>query len=193
MTPRTTSERIADAALAILIAEGSSAVTMRRVAADVGITAMAIYKHYPNRDDLLRAITDAAFAKVGASWGQRQTGDDWLQVAFGVLDDFLDFALRQPNLYHFLITDRRSEARQFTEGFGRHGSPTFSHAMRLVEEGIRAGVLRDDDVLEVALCITGPMQGLVQLYHGGRIGLSEDDFRSLCRRTIGRIIDGIKA
>lgn len=193
MAPRATAERIADAALAILIEEGSAAVTMRRVAADVGITAMAIYKHYPNRDDLLRTITDAAFAKVGASWGERHPDGDWRQRADGLLDDFLDFALHQAHLYHFLITDQRSRARQFTEGFGKHGSPTFTHAMRLVEDGMRAGILREDDALEVALCITGSIQGLVQLHHGGRVGLSEDDFRSLCRRTLGRIINGIKA
>jgi AcrR family transcriptional regulator len=46
-------ERIADAALSILEAKGPQAVTMRQVAEAVGITPMAIYYHFPNREALL--------------------------------------------------------------------------------------------------------------------------------------------
>ena len=43
-------ERIADAALVILEREGAQAVSMRRVAHEVGVTLMAIYHHYANRE-----------------------------------------------------------------------------------------------------------------------------------------------
>ena len=60
---KTTSERIAKAALLILEAEGPEAVSMRRVAQAVGITPMAIYHHFPNRESLLDSITDREFEK----------------------------------------------------------------------------------------------------------------------------------
>src|SRR5947209_11393679 len=61
-----TSERIAAAALHILEAEGAPAVTMRRVADAAGITAMAIYHHFPSREALLDSITDREFANLVA-------------------------------------------------------------------------------------------------------------------------------
>ncbi|GIG64165.1 TetR/AcrR family transcriptional regulator [Phytomonospora endophytica] len=192
MTEQPTAARIAAAALAILVDEGEGAVSMRRVATDAGITPMAIYKHYPDRLALLRSVADAAFAEVGAAWGRRG-GDDFTSRFNGLLDDFLDFALGRPHLYAFLLTDRRERARRFPQDFGHEGSPIYRHVVAAVEEGMRDGVLREDDPLEVALSFTSSTQGLVQLYLGGRIGLPEPDFRELCRRTGWRIFDGIKA
>jgi AcrR family transcriptional regulator len=193
VTPPSTVDRIATAALAILTEEGSTAVTMRRVATAAGITAMAIYKHYANREVLLLTVADAAFNEIGASWGNRHPNGDWPTRVNDLLDDFLDFALGQPHLYGFLLTERRDDARRFPDDFDGDQSPIFSHVVRIVEEGIQAGILRPDDPLELTLCVTAPTQGLVQLYRGGRIGLSEDEFRFLCRRIVWRIFDGIKA
>jgi AcrR family transcriptional regulator len=57
-----TADRIAAEASAILRAEGADAVSMRRVASAVGITPMAIYRHFPNREALLRAVAARGWA-----------------------------------------------------------------------------------------------------------------------------------
>ena len=50
-----TAERISEAALRLLEAAGPDCVTMRAVAAAAGITPMAIYYHFRNRDSLLKS------------------------------------------------------------------------------------------------------------------------------------------
>jgi AcrR family transcriptional regulator len=192
MTAGGTAERIASAALTILLEEGVDAVTMRRVAAAAGITTMATYRHFANRETLLRTVADTAFAELGGQWGKRGMGEGFARRIEGLLDDFLDFALGRPNLYHFLITDRRDGVRRFPEDFRAGGSPAFSPVVAAVEQGMREGALRSDDALEVTLAITMPAMGLVQLYLGGRMTLSEHDFRALCRRTVGRVVDGLR-
>lgn len=187
-----TAERIASAARAILFAEGAAAVSMRRVAEAAGITPMAIYSHYPNRNALLRAVADASFLEVARNWGQRAKTGDLRARTFGLLEDLLDFALGRPHLYNFLLADRRESARRFPDDFRNRSSPTFTPILELVELGMREGRLRQDDPLEVALIFTSSTQGLIQLYLGGRIGLSEKDFRALCARTAGRILDGLE-
>jgi len=62
-----TVRRIAGAALQLLERGGPQRVTMRRVARAVGITPMAIYHHFPNREALLKAVTDQEFQKLRAS------------------------------------------------------------------------------------------------------------------------------
>lgn len=187
-----TAQRLADAALAILIAEGASAVTMRRVAADAGVTTMATYRHFPSREALLRTVALAAQRDVAEKWGRRGGRDFDSQLA-GMLDDFLDFALGQPHLYGFLLTDVREDARRFPEDFAAGGSPTFDPVVAAVRKWMADGILRPDDPLEVALTVTSSAQGLVQQYLGGRIGLSEANFRALCARTVGRVLRGIQA
>ena len=57
-------ERIAEAALDILEREGPEAVSMRRVAQAVGVTAMALYHHYANREALLQALVYREFDRL---------------------------------------------------------------------------------------------------------------------------------
>ena len=54
-----------------------------------------------------------------------------------LLGDFLDFALTQPHFYSLLLIDRREDARQFPTGFDAYRWPTFSHAVRIVDEGMQ--------------------------------------------------------
>lgn len=193
MVRESAAARIASVARTILVEEGADAVTMRRVAAAAGVTPMATYKHFPNREALLRTVADASFLELFGEWGKRVPAGDIEERFNGLLDDFLDFALGSPHLYLFLLTDRREDARRFPEDFRGGTSPAFGPVADLVEESMRDGFLRPDDPLEVTVTITAHAQGLVQLYLGGRIGLSEADFRALCRRTTWRIFDGIKA
>jgi AcrR family transcriptional regulator len=192
MVEKGTAERIAAAALAILVEEGVQAVTMRRVAAEAGVTAMATYRHYPNREALLRTVVDAALADIGKDWGKRGEALDFESRLDGLMHDFLDFALGKPNLYTFLVTERREGVRQLPKDFREGRSPALAPVMEVVELGMREGVLRSSDSLEVTLAITMPVMGLVQLYLGGRIGLSEHDFRALCKRTVGRVLNGVR-
>ena len=46
-------EEIVDAALAIVDAEGLEALTMRRLGAALGVEAMTLYYHVPNKEALL--------------------------------------------------------------------------------------------------------------------------------------------
>lgn len=187
-----TAERLAAAALEILLAEGAPAVTMRRVATEAGVTTMATYRHFPNREALLRTVVDDAVAEVTRDWGKRATAETFEQRVLGLQKDFLDFALGKPNLYTYLVTERRESVRHFPEDFRAGDSPTFGPVFEVVRQAIDEGGLKADDPLEVTLAITMSTVGLVQLYHGGRVNLSEKDFRALCERTTGRILDGLR-
>ena len=58
------SQRIYKCALDILEAEGPQAVSIRRVAKEVGITPMAIYHYFASREALLNAVVDSEFEQL---------------------------------------------------------------------------------------------------------------------------------
>ena len=64
--PRTqlTRERIVTAALALVDREGVSALSMRRLGAELGVDPMAIYYYIPNKEALLDAIVEAVMAEI---------------------------------------------------------------------------------------------------------------------------------
>nr|WP_042198183.1 TetR/AcrR family transcriptional regulator [Kibdelosporangium sp. MJ126-NF4]CEL23251.1 transcriptional regulator, TetR family [Kibdelosporangium sp. MJ126-NF4]CTQ94413.1 transcriptional regulator, TetR family [Kibdelosporangium sp. MJ126-NF4] len=187
-----TPARLTAAALAILLGEGAQAVTMRRVAADAGVTTMATYRHFPNREALLHKTVDDAVDELTAGWAVSDPDLDFADRTEQLLTLFLDFALGKPNLYTYLVTERRSGARQFPADFRAGGSPAFTPMLDTVTRAMREGNLRDDDALEVTLAITSPVIGLLVQYHSGRIDLPEPEFRALCARTVERVLRGLR-
>jgi AcrR family transcriptional regulator len=191
---KTTAEAIRVAALRILEKEGPAAVSLRRVAAAVGITAMAIYHHFPSREALLHDVCDAEFNRHAAVLltHQREAGGSIEARLTRNLESFLDFALQRPHVYDFVFSQPREGARRYPEDFKARRSPTANVLADLVAEAMRTGLLRKGDIWEVTLMIAAQTQGLITLWRGGRFSLSEQEFRALCLRFIRRLIDGLK-
>lgn len=187
-----TGARILDAARRLLAAEGSAAVSMRRVGGAVGLTSMAIYRHYRSREALLAAVAELCFAELAEQWGRHCWSGEDEDALDALVAEHLDFALGQPHLYAFLFTENRPGARTFPEDFRAGASPTLTLMANGLAAGTRRGVFVEHDVWEVSLMAAAQLHGLVQLRHGGRIGLADDEFRSLCRRAVGGILDGIR-
>jgi len=187
-----TAERILEATRELLDREGADAVSMRRVAGAVGITAMAVYRHFPNREGLLNAVADAGFAELTRRLAAVGGGDPEQRLT-AVLNAHLDFALEKPRLFDLMFLSLRPGARQFPGDFRAGASPTANVAAGLIEAGMEQGVLRRDDAWEITLETGALLQGMVMLYLGGRIGMEAEEFRALCHRSFRRYFDGIRA
>ena len=187
-----TSRRIATAARELLDTEGVEAVTMRRVAAAVGITAMAVYRHYADRDALLNALADEGFTELAGKLQETRLKGELESRLRKVLDANLDFALTRPRLFELMFLRPRKGARQFPHDFAAGKSPTANPFAELMTEGIRAGVFQRVDVWEIAFESGALIQGLVMLYLGGRVATTEQEFRKMVHRAMERYLNGIR-
>lgn len=61
--PRLASGRIVAAAIAVADAEGLAGLSMRRVATELRVATMSLYRHVADKDDLLLKMMDAAFGE----------------------------------------------------------------------------------------------------------------------------------
>jgi AcrR family transcriptional regulator len=62
-------DRILERAVQIADADGVEALTMRRLADDLGFEAMSLYRHVKNKDDVLDGILDAVLAEIESPAG----------------------------------------------------------------------------------------------------------------------------
>lgn len=192
MVARDTARRIAEAARQLLDREGAEAVTMRRVAEATGITAMAIYRHYPDRAALLNALADEGFEQLSVSLkGRRFTGD--LERRLGKMADlYLDHALANPRLFELMFLKPREGARRYPADFKSRQSPTATLMADVIAAAMVSGELKRDDHWEITFEMGALSHGLIMLYLGGRMQMTPTAFRALYRRSFRRYLNGIR-
>ena len=93
-------DEITAAALAIADREGLDAVSMRRVAADLGTGAASLYRYVETREDLLDLMIDA----TGAEYVFLRASGDWLADVLEIGDQARAIMRRHPWLPSLLIT-----------------------------------------------------------------------------------------
>ena len=189
----TTAEKIRRAALKLFERGGADAVSMRRVADAVGITPMAIYRHFSSRDALLKQLSDDSFQTNAREWQTHADHTDPLQRLPALLMPYLDYALQHPHLFDHAFSLRRDDARRFPEDFRERQSPTLSVVADAIAEGIDQGALRPDDPWDVAMTLWAHSHGLIALYRAGRFSYDESQFRIFYLESLQRLIHGIKA
>lgn len=187
-----TIEKIRRAALKLFERDGADAVTMRRVAEVVGITPMAIYRHFPNREALLKRLSDDSFQANAHEWEAQAHHPDVLQRLQALMMPYLDYALRHPHLFDHAFSLPRDDARRFPDDFRERQSPTLTIIADAVAEGMRQGRLRQADPWEVAMTLWAHSHGLIALYRAGRFSYDEAQFRAFYLQSLQRLIDGIK-
>jgi AcrR family transcriptional regulator len=192
MRTRPTVERIAAAARGLLDEEGAEAVTMRRVADAVGITAMAIYRHFPDRAGLLNAIADRGFEELAAKLAAMSFPGS-IEVRLVKMGNiYLDHALKHPRLFELMFLKPREGARRYPRDFKAGKSPTANLMVDVLREGMAGGHFRKDDPWEIAFEMGALSHGLIMLYLGGRMNMTASSFRALYQRSFRRYVHGIR-
>src|SRR5436189_4662919 len=98
-----TGAAILAAGLRLLEKGGQEAVTMRRVAKAVGVTAMAIYHHFPDRDALLRALADAESDRIAALFDRWPARGSPVRRLGRIAESYVGYAFARPRLFAFLF------------------------------------------------------------------------------------------
>lgn len=183
--------RILSAATELFLQGGSTALTMRGVAEVVGVTPTALYRHFENKEALLRAVLGAGFQVFGTYlYGALQgaTPGERLRLSGQA---YLDFALEQPQAYRTIFMTPRGDPAC------GNPEPQWRATLQFLEDRVResmdAGVLRRGDPEEVAVTIWSHVHGLVSLHLVDATGLDEARFRKLYAGSLARLFEGLLA
>jgi AcrR family transcriptional regulator len=86
--------RILDCALAMIDRDGLENLSMRRLAAELDVSAMSLYNHVPNKDALLEGVKERLLAEVDLSAAEL---DDWSEAIREGFKSFRRALLAHPN------------------------------------------------------------------------------------------------
>jgi TetR/AcrR family transcriptional regulator, tetracycline repressor protein len=105
---RLTKQVVVDRALALGDAEGLDALTIRRLATELGVTPMALYWHFRNKEELLAALGDQV-------WSELDTDVDaaapWYRQMRGLLESLLHVLRSHPCASQLILQgEKQSDA-----------------------------------------------------------------------------------
>jgi DNA-binding transcriptional regulator YhcF (GntR family) len=89
-----TRERMVAAGTAVADREGLDALSMRRVAVELDVATMSLYRHVRDKSDLVAAMIDAAFAEWRPS--RRKSVEGWQEVLAGAARELWQIFRRHP-------------------------------------------------------------------------------------------------
>jgi AcrR family transcriptional regulator len=167
-----TRERIVEEARDLYLRGGLSAVSMRKVAERVGVSATALYRHFDDKESLLLAVVQTGFERFTSYLLSGQAGKTPLDRLTLTGEGYLRFALDHPSYYRIMFMTSREDF-----GFDQLPAATRSslgRSFQLLVDRVRecqgARRLRVGEPEELAVLIWSFVHGLVSLYLAGHLG-----------------------
>lgn len=164
--------------------QGPGPFSLRAVARRVGITPMAIYRHFANKEALWEALVAEGFKRLRVCLQGALTRRSPRARLKATWEAYLDFAENEPRFYELLFAHPlgpKAQARTRTLN-----ATTFRMLVDRVREAIEADVVQGSDPKTFALDLWAQLHGLVALHHNNKFGLTQAQFRAHCRSTCDR-------
>lgn len=161
-----TREAISKAARDLLVAEGLHAVSLRRVANSLGVTAPALYAHVVDKRDLLQGIAEQEIESLLARFREIRH-DDPVERMRAMCDGYVDYGVRNPDLFRAIFLFRpelTSEAR------GERGALTAAIHDAFIEAALaiaRGHEVGDTEAKLAALTVWTAAHGVVTVLLSG--------------------------
>jgi AcrR family transcriptional regulator len=168
-------EAIVAAARTLVAKDGLAALSLRRVAALLGVTAPALYAHVRGKRDLVRAVAEFEYERLGERVQQIEVADPIERIrAGGRL--YLDHARENPHLFRLLF-EFRPELTPRPRGDELNAAThAFEAGASAVRAAIEAGQLRREDPLVTSLAIWTAVHGLASvILAGAELGREQEN------------------
>lgn len=177
----------------MLVADGPSAVSLRRLASRLGVTAPALYSHFDGKDALLAAVAADEFERLIERVESSAGGDDDpIRTIRAQARAYVEHALENPALFQVMTVFRPAWSPQDEVPELPMASKSFEVASVAVTRAIEQGLLREHDPLMASLTIWAAAHGVATVLLA-RPGLGEDYERALVDSVIDSVVDGLRS
>ncbi|MEV5652317.1 TetR/AcrR family transcriptional regulator [Nocardia sp. NPDC052254] len=179
-TPVPLRDRLIQATIRLMSAEGPAALTVRRVSSICEVSTMAIYSNFSGMPGLLRAVGSAGFAQLSARLAACEHSDDPITDILVLGFVFRDEAVRNPDLFRLMFATEPPVAQmRIRWGNILSGAPgaglddfaeSFDHVVRATQRALDAGLVRADNARAAAAQFWTGLYGFIQLDLAGLYG-----------------------
>ena len=166
---QSTKERILDTALEAFAANGYKGTNLRDLAAGMGLSKSALYKHYAGKEDIWNAVLDRMEAYYSARFGSPEqlpetpkSCEELIAMTMGMLD----FTMSDPKVVltrKILLTEQFHDERVRQLATLHFLTGTKDMFAKIFADMMDAGLLKRSDPEMLAFAYTAPVTALVHL------------------------------
>jgi AcrR family transcriptional regulator len=174
--------RVVDVAAGIADAEGLDAVTLARVATELGVRSPSLYNHVDGRADLLRAIAVLSVRELTAALREATVGRSGADALAAAAHAYRAYARAHPGRYAATLAAP-------TRGDEEHRAAA-TEAVDVMLAVLREWDLEDDDAVHVVRAFRSALHGFVAIEAADGFGMDVDVEVSF-DRLLGTLAQGV--
>jgi AcrR family transcriptional regulator len=160
-------EKIMDAARILFASDGYEAVTLRRVADAISYTAPAIYRHFQDKEQLIREICAADFARFNGEFQSAAQLSDPIERLKAIGRIYIKFGVTNPHHYRlmFMVDNSVPPDDENLQIKDDPSQDAYALLRLTVAEIVKAGLFKPaySDVEALAQTFWGSVHGVVAL------------------------------
>lgn len=182
-------ERLCEAAERLFAERGPDAVTMRQLAAELGVSPMTPYRYFEDKDDILAAVRANGFTRFAqAMETARASAKGARAVGAATGEAYVDFALTNPHAYKLMFDVNQPHVEKYPElvAAGQRAQKTMTAH---VEDALKEGLV-EGDPQQVGLMFWAAIHGAVILELAGM--LPPGGARQLSKNLDGALARGLR-
>jgi AcrR family transcriptional regulator len=181
------------AALELLEKGGSDALTLRGVAAAVGVSRAAPYRHFRDRRDLVAAVAEESFRRMRLEIGVAvEHGPGGLAALHRGLRAYAEYAEHHPARYRVMFGPELSQ-RDGLPGLDRAAHDLFEVLREPISRMQRGGIIGPGEPTHLAITAWATIHGLVMLSLDGQTEATGETAEQLVEAAIALLIKGLTA
>lgn len=181
--------RLCEAAAKIYVEEGPAAVTMRRLAGELGVGTMTPYRYFDNKEEIITAVRTRGLNRFSEALERAlQSPGDGRTRSRAVRDAYIAFARENTATYRLMFEypETRRDDPAYRQAHERMWGTIAAHVNVMIAEGTVAA-----DAAILGHQIWAALHGAVMLEIAGMLPEGYDA-ASLHTRTVSAVFDAAK-
>ncbi|RWG85404.1 TetR/AcrR family transcriptional regulator [Mesorhizobium sp.] len=197
-----TEAAVREAAVSLIARLGYEAMSMRQLAAEVGVQAAALYRYFPTKEDLLFTLMREHMEGLLEAWNAARPAavdpaavDPAARLA-AYVENHIAFHIARRHATHVSNMELRSLSHERLTQILKLRTAYEKELRAILRDGAEAGVFQIDDVGLTAMALIQMMTGVIVWFRPGeRLSIAEvtTTYLSMTMRLVGAKIDAYSA
>ncbi|AZO55576.1 MAG: TetR/AcrR family transcriptional regulator [Mesorhizobium sp.] len=189
-----TEAAIREAAVSLIARYGYQAMSMRQLAAEVGVQAAALYRYFPTKEELLFTLMREHMQGLREAWEHsRPARADPARQLAAYVRNHIAFHIERRHATHVSNMELRSLSPDRLTQILRMRTAYEKELRSILRDGAEAGIFSVEDTGLTAMALIQMMTGVIVWFRPGeRLSIAEvtATYLSMTMRLVGAKIDG---